>query len=99
MKKKEIDLEAEYNTEKEGVEQRQIVSMKREVITGKNVDFEKMENKLVNLKRSIVSFVVRDLQEQDKQILEKLEDATMFDELASDPTDRVRGVLNNFCTK
>ena len=82
MKKKEIDLEAEYNTEKEGVEQRQIVSMKREVITRKNVDFEKMENKLVNLKRSIVSFVVRDLQEQDKQILEKLEDATKFDELA-----------------
>jgi hypothetical protein len=44
-------------------------------------------------------FVVRDLQDQDSQILEKLEDRSKFDELLNDPTERVQERLVDFCSR
>ena len=44
-------------------------------------------------------FVVRDLVEQDNQILEKLQDRDKFDELDADPTERVKDRLGDFCTR
>ena len=44
-------------------------------------------------------FVVRDLDEQDNQLLEKLQDRDKFDELDADPTERVKDRLGDFCTR
>ena len=44
-------------------------------------------------------FVVRDLLDQDNQILEKLSDLEKFDELGADPTQRVRERVGAFCRK
>ena len=44
-------------------------------------------------------FVLRDLKDQDSQILEKLEDRGKFDELPEDPTERVKERLEAFCSK
>jgi hypothetical protein len=44
-------------------------------------------------------FVVRDLEDQDNQILEKLEDGAKFDELLQDPTERVKERLEGFCSR
>ena len=44
-------------------------------------------------------FVVRDLDEQDNQILEKLEDGNKFDELQADPGQHVVKRLQRFCER
>ena len=44
-------------------------------------------------------FVIRDLEYQDKLILEQLEDSNHFDEIERDPTERVAQRIKRFCDK
>ena len=44
-------------------------------------------------------FVFRNLDYQDQAITNQLVDHTQFDELQSDPTDRVRDRMSDFCDK
>ena len=44
-------------------------------------------------------FVFRNLDYQDQAITNQLVDHTQFDELQSDPTDRVRDRMSDFCEK